>query len=279
MTFQHQFFTIALISCLLAFSACSLHPIVKNKNIVYDKENGLKLDVFSPKNKQKTKAVLVFIHGGNWNAGKKETYSFFGKGMARKNIVTVVIDYRLSPLATYDGMTSDAANAIAWVQKNIAQYGGDSSKIYVSGHSAGGHLAALVATDTTYFSALKMRNPLKGSILIDAFGLDMLTYLSAKSWDKDVMYYPTFSTNPEIWKKGSPIFHIHKGMPPFLIFIGSNTYPAIKSGAHDFMKVLQSTAPETQLIEKKGRGHIGMIFQFALPWNQAYKEVLHFMKQ
>ena len=279
MNFPPVLSTIALLSSLLAFGACSLHPIVKNKNIVYDQKKGLKLDVFSPKNKQQPKAVLVFIHGGNWNAGKKETYSFFGKGMARKNIVSVVIDYRLSPLATYKGMTEDAAQAIAWVHKNISQYGGDTSKIYVSGHSAGGHLAALVATDAAYFSSLNMANPLKGTILIDAFGLDMFTYLGQKSWNKDYMYYPTFSQNPEIWKKGSPIFHLHKGMPPFLIFIGSNTYPAIASGAHDFMSALQNTAPETRLIEKKGRGHIGMIFQFALPWNQAYKEVLQFMKQ
>jgi acetyl esterase/lipase len=256
-----------------------MHPIVKNKNIVYAKSSGLKLDIFGPQKKQEAKPVLVFIHGGNWISGHKDTYSFFGKGFARKGIVTVVIDYRLSPDTNYQGMVEDAAKALQWVHQNISSYGGDSSKIYVSGHSAGGHLAALLATDLNYTRPLKLAGTTKGTILIDAFGLDMFDYLSHSRFKKDAIYYPTFSKDPETWKAASPQYHLQNNNPPFLLFLGGSTYPAIKSGTHNFMTALQNTAPETKLVNVKGRGHIAMIFQFVFPKIQAYKEILNFMKQ
>ena len=81
--------------------------------------------------------------------------------MARKGIITVIIDYRLSPSIAYKGMTTDVAMAIQWVQENIGSYGGNNNKVFVSGHSAGGHLAALIATDNQYFDSLGKSIPFK----------------------------------------------------------------------------------------------------------------------
>ena len=170
---KYLFFVITVF--LFVFSSCA---VLKTKNIVYNKEHDLRLDVYSPKKVDKPKKVLVFIHGGNWVHGKKSIYKFFGKGFAKKGIVTVIINYRLSENVTYDSLTINSAMAVKWVKQNIGQYNGDTNSIFVSGHSAGGHLAALIATDDSYFNKLNIRNPIKGTILIDAFGLDMYTYLS-----------------------------------------------------------------------------------------------------
>ena len=75
--------------------------------------------------------------------GKKELYSFLGNRMARKNILTVIVDYPKSPVANYDEMANDVATAVKWVKNNIVSYGGDPQKIFISGHSAGGHLTAM----------------------------------------------------------------------------------------------------------------------------------------
>lgn len=271
---------ILLFMGLLFFSRCSIKPVFKKRNIVYDAEHKLALDVYAPRHSKEPKPVLVFIHGGNWAHGHKKLYRFFGKGMARKGLVSVVIDYRLAPNADYKGMATDAARSIKWVKEHISAYGGDSTKIFVSGHSAGGHLAALVATDDSYFKSLGMPQPLKGSILIDPFGTDMYTYLRISQAPQDsAYYYPVFTSNPEVWKKASPVFHLHNGMPPFLLFVGGNTYPAIAYGTNQLQTALIPYQPDVKLIPVKRKHHVGMIFQFINPGNKAYKEILEFIRQ
>ena len=119
------------------------------------------LNVFAPRKHAVLKDVFVFIYGGTWNSGKKSLYSFLGNRMARKDVVTVVIDYPKSPQANYDEMATDAAKAIKWVKENITRYGGNPDKIFVSGHSAGGHLAALISVRDDYFKKFGIPNPIK----------------------------------------------------------------------------------------------------------------------
>jgi acetyl esterase/lipase len=264
-----------LFICLFGLSSCSVKT---SKNIVYNNQHNLKLDVYSPKKADKPKQVLVFLHGGNWVRGKKSIYHFLGKGFAKKNIVTVIINYRLSPKGTYDSLATNAAMAVKWVKQNISLYHGDTNNIFISGHSAGAHLAALAATDNRYFNKLNMKNPIRGTILIDAFGLDMYTYLTL-SHSRDSLYYPIFSSNPETWKKGSPIFYLKKDMPPFLMLLGTKTANIITKGSYDFLKALQPYKPNTSLILVKGKGHVGMIFQFLNRHKKSYKDIIEFIHQ
>ena len=177
--------TIVLLSLIFCCSCTSYLKTKRSKNIIYNqnvnklvaKEDLLKLNIFVPRKNKAPKPVLVFIHGGNWTSGNKSLYSFFGNRMAAKGIVTVVIDYTLSPKANYERMAFESAQSIKWIKENIKNYGGNPDKIIVSGHSAGGHLGALIAFDNRYFDSLHLENPIKGVILIDAAGLDMYTYL------------------------------------------------------------------------------------------------------
>ena len=95
---------ILLSAFMLLLCSCSFQSVTKSKNIIYDPENKLALTIFSPKNKTEPKEIFVFIYGGNWKKGNKSLYNFFGKRMAGKGIVTVIIDYRLSPITDYRGM-------------------------------------------------------------------------------------------------------------------------------------------------------------------------------
>lgn len=270
----HQLFLYLVVNTLIA---CV--PVKRSNNIVFDPVNKLTLNVFAPEKQDQQYPVLVFIHGGNWLTGEKETYNFFGKGMAGNGIVTAIIDYRLSPATDYKGMAKDAATAVNWIKENIKGYGGDTSKIFVSGHSAGGHLAALIMTDSSYFQNLKITNPVKGSILIDPFGLDMESYLLNSTNKKDKIYLPIFSTDTNEWKKASPINYLNAKQRPFLVYIGSNTYAAIKTDVNNFMKKIKYLRPETKLIEVEGKRHAGMILQFYKTNNKRYREIIEFMKQ
>ncbi len=236
-----------------------------------------KLNVFAPKNKKNLKPVLIFIHGGNWNSGNKSLYNFFGSRLARKNIVSVIIDYPLSPAARYDKMAISSALSVKWVKENIKQYGGDPERIYISGHSAGGHLATLISLDNKYFDSLKIQNPIQGIVMIDAAGLDMYGYLMEEKFGAGHTYLETFTATPAKWKDATPLYHLHQNMPPMLIFRGGKTYPSIIKSNEKFIAALPEYTTRFTYILQKPKHHVPMIVQFFFPYNPRYRDIKKFM--
>lgn len=275
--FMNYLFFLLLLAAGLLLSACSIKPVSKTKNVTYNAQHKLQLDVYAPRKIKEPKKVLIFVHGGNWIHGRKSIYPFFGKGMARKGMIGVVINYRLSPATNYEGMATDVAEAVKWVKENCSAFGGDPGNIYISGHSAGAQLAALVATDDSYFEKLGTKNPIRGTVLIDAFGLDMYRYFSLSKNEKDTMYRRVFSNDPATWKKASPTYHLSKNMPPFIMFTGGKTYPVIKQMNEEFYADVVKYQPATKFIIVKRKRHVPMIFQFINPGARAYKHILGFM--
>jgi acetyl esterase/lipase len=270
---------VILAAFLLTLSGCSFKRISRSKNITYLSKAQIgkqELNIFSPKAKS-AHDVLVFIHGGNWNSGKKSQYSIIGSHWAKKGVVCVIIDYPLSPNADYRHMASASAHAVKWVKDNISQYNGNPDRIFVSGHSAGGHLAALISTDNQYFENLKISNPIAGTILIDAAGLDMYGYLLEEKFAEDHTYLKTFTKDPKVWKEATPLYHLHRNMPPMLIYRGGKTYDSILKSNEKFVKALHEYAPETPYHIQKSKKHIPMITQFFNPWNNRYEEIIRFM--
>ncbi len=283
-----NFFIISTITSLILFiniTGCAFRTVHRYKNIVYSNralsvvKKPQTLNIFAPKKNKELKEVFIFIYGGSWNSGKKQLYSFLGNRMARKNILTVVVDYPKSPGAKYDEMANDVATAVKWVKNNIVSYGGDPQKIFISGHSAGGHLAALVGIKNDYFFRAGITNPLKGIILIDAAGLDMYGYLKAENFKDGNTYLATFTNNPVIWKQASPLYFLHDSMPAILIYRGGKTYPSIETSNEKFVTALKTYVVDPDYHVLKGKKHIPMILQFLNPSNHRYDEIIQFMKK
>lgn len=268
---------LSLTALCLLLASCSIKPVSKTKNVTYSASQNLQLDVYAPRKIKSPKKVLVFVHGGNWIHGKKSIYRFFGKGMARKGVVGVVFNYRLSPQANYKGMAEDVADAVTWVKNHCKDFGGDPDNIYISGHSAGAQLAGLVANDNSYFTRTGIQNPIKGTILIDAFGLDMYRYFTLSNNPKDTMYKRVFTEDPATWKKASPAYHLSEKMPPILMFVGGKTYPVIKQVNTEFYAEVVKYQPATQFIIVKRKRHVPMVFQFINPGAKPYRYILDFM--
>ena len=167
------------------------------------------LDLYLPKDK-KDFPVLFFVHGGAWVHGDKgfmHLYSGVGRYYASQGIGAVIINYRLSPGVKHPEHIKDVARAFAWTVKNIEKYGGRTDQIFISGHSAGGHLVALLATDETYLKAegLSFKN-IKGVIPISGV------------YEVPAKVLPlVFGTDPEVCKKASPTCNVKEGLPPFLL--------------------------------------------------------------
>ena len=266
-------------------AGCAFKFVNRSKNITYSsstKDSGeatQQLNVFAPAGNKKLNSVFIYVHGGSWNSGNKNLYSYFGNRMARKGIVTVIPNYPKSPKAGYHEMAEVIAAAVKWTKEHITDYGGDSNRIFISGHSAGGHLAALVSIKEEYFKNLHMPNPIKGLILIDAAGLDMYGYLKEENFEAGNSYLNTFTNNPVIWKQASPIYYLHNGMPPMLIYRGGKTYPSIIKSNEKFTDSLKSYDSKFTYQLQPGKKHVPMITQFFNPYNKRYKEMVSFMKE
>lgn len=290
-TFLTFFLIFSLLTLSFMFSNCASK---KYENISYlDKAVSEKtanqplptLNIFSPKKikkfskkfdaKDQKLPVLIFVHGGNWNSGDKETYNFFGRNFAKKGIITVIVGYTLSPNANYDDMAKQIAAAIKWTKNNIEKYNGNANKIFLTGHSAGGHLIALSTMNPKYEVE---DTTVSGLILNDAAGLDMYNFLQNEPPKSSNNYDTTWTQNPETWKKASPIYYIDKQTPPIMLYLGKKTYESIKVSNARFLDSLHQVQPNVKpvLLNKK---HVPMMVQYFFPWSKRYDEIIKFIKE
>ncbi|GAB3762257.1 alpha/beta hydrolase [Spirosoma pomorum] len=239
-----------------------------------------RLDVYQPRKTSTTlRPVVVFIHGGSWNSGNKNIYTFIGRRLAKQGCVAVVINYRLAPTVRVPAMADDCATAVRWTKQHIADYGGDPERIFVMGHSAGAGLAALLAMDNALFTKLGLsENPVKGAILDDPAGLDMYDYLKKMEYPNDEQYLVPYGKDPAVWRAVSPLYYVHKGAPPMLLYVGERTYPSIKSSSEKFRQRLTENGIRHTFTIIPRKKHIGMVLQLFWKNNQIYQDILAFVK-
>ena len=276
---------VAVGSLVLGTEYVVARPSQRTKNVAYvaksapdfDAERHV-LDVYAPRKPAPDAGgypVVMFIHGGSWTSGNKNIYTFIGRRLAKQGVVAVVINYRLAPAVHVPEQAADCARALAWTVANIRPHGGDPARIFVMGHSAGGGLAALLATDDALLAANGLpQNPVRGAIMNDPAGLDMYTYLKEMRYENDATYLVPFGNDPAVWKAQSAIYKIRPGIPPFMFFIGGETYPSISRAAGNFrdrLKAIGQPAPYTVI---PGRHHIPMVLQLYWQHNIIYRDLL-----
>jgi len=253
--------------------------VKKDINYTAQNDQSRQLNVYYQKDIAVKKDVIIFIHGGSWSSGKKDTYWWIGRNLARKGVVTVTINYGLTPRNQFTQMGDDCAAAVKWVSNHIADYGGNADRIFLMGHSAGAHLAELINADPRYFKKSGIANPVKGVILNDPFGLDMKEYMTTA--EKDGSYYDflrSFSSDPLNWEKGSPLHYVQNSRNPHLIFYGAKTYPAIQIQSSRLRQLLEQQKVPVTLKVIKGKKHVGMITQMIFGSNCLYSYILEFLE-
>ena len=168
------------------------------------------LDVCRPRSAT-TAPVIVFFYGGGWRSGSKRTYRYAAKALARRGYVTVLPDYRIYPQARYPDFLDDGAQAVRWVKDKAERFGGDPQKIFLMGHSAGAHIAAMLAIDANWLQKVGLAPGRDIAGLIGISGpYDFLPL-------KDETLKIIFGGNrPET----QPIFHVTAGAPPALLLTG-----------------------------------------------------------
>jgi acetyl esterase/lipase len=134
----------------------------KHANIAYADGERKKLDIYRPEDTSGGAApVVMFIYGGGWRAGDKFEYEFAGRALAANGFVAVIADYRLWPEAKYPDFIEDNAQAMKWIEDNIAGYGGDKNRFYLAGHSAGAYNAVMLALDSSFRKEYGITMPIR----------------------------------------------------------------------------------------------------------------------
>ncbi|WP_241560201.1 alpha/beta hydrolase [Marinomonas rhizomae] len=124
------------------------------KDIAYGTEPWQKLDVYVPPHSSgQSLPVVVFFYGGSWKDGSKDMYPFVGEAFAKQGYITVIADYSKYPQVKFPTFVEDGAKAVAWTYRHIAAYQGDPKRLFISGHSAGAHIGALLTADKHYLRA------------------------------------------------------------------------------------------------------------------------------
>lgn len=175
-------------------------------DVPYGADARHKLDVYWPERDAASAPVVIFFYGGSWSRGDRADYRFVGEALASAGIVTVVADYRLSPLVRWRDILRDCASATHWAFDLARKQG---SPLYVMGHSAGAYNAAMLALDARWLAAEKMQP----SQLAGWIGLaGPYDFLPIHDPDSQVAF-----DWPDTPRDSQPIAHVSRGAPRALL--------------------------------------------------------------
>jgi len=238
------------------------------------------LDVYRPRVAIEHAPVVLQLHGGGWTIGTKDTQGRpLMNRLARAGWVCVAANYRLSPRVHWPEHLVDAKRALAWIRHNIEEHGGDPSRVVVTGGSAGGHIAAMLAltahepryqpgfedVDTSVSAAIPMYAPYDLTEVYGRFGSGVGSRLASRFGAGVVGVTP--AEDPDAYVDASPITHVHAGVPPFLVVHGTidNLVPVTQ--ARRFVAALRDAGTDVTYVELPGAPHAFDVFHS--PWEHA----------
>ncbi|MHC5198924.1 MAG: alpha/beta hydrolase [Planctomycetota bacterium] len=223
----------------------------RKKNLVekdtYIKER-CRLDVYYPVD-QKGYATVVWFHGGGLTGGER----FVPTELQQQGLAVVAVNYRLSPKVNCPTYIDDAAAAVAWTFKHIAEYGGDPDKIFVSGHSAGGYLTSMVGLDKRWLAKYDVdADDIAGLIPFSGHTITHFTVRKERGIPE---------TQPII-DEFAPLYHVRPDAPPLVLITGDRELEILgryEENAY-LMRMMKVVGHEqTVIYELQGFDHGGMV--------------------
>jgi arylformamidase len=235
------------------------------------------LDVYAPA-KGKGHPIVVWIHGGGWQAGDKANVQKKPQAFVDRGFVFVSTNYRLLPEVSIKQMARDVAKAIHWVHDHAGKYGGDPKTIFIMGHSAGAHLAALVCTDHRYLKAEGLSlGIVKGCVPIDNATYDVPLQIATVEKRLAVIFRRKFGDSKSQTDL-SPVAHVagKKNIPPFLI-LHTALHRERKMQSHRLAAVLRKAGITADVISARGKTHRTLNTELGLPNDKPTKAVFAFV--
>ena len=232
-------------------------PVVETHAIEYDATHALSLDVYPARGATGPAPVVLFFYGGTWIDGHREFYRFVGESLSRNGVTVVVPDYRKAPANPFPAFMEDAATAAAWTKRHAAEFGGDPARVHLMGHSAGAHMAVLLAADPRYLARQQLA-PRDFASVIALSG----PYEFVPSKERKVMgVFP----DRERWPESQPMNFVDGDEPPFLLMHGSNDHRVRKAQSERLATRLRAAGVPVTLEIVPNTRHIAMVNGFRSP--------------
>lgn len=232
-------------------------------DVAYGAHHAERLDVF-PAARPGPAPVHVFIHGGYWQRMDKADFSFVVRGLRPAGAVTVVVNYGLVPSIDLDELVRQCRAAVAWIYRHARRWGGDPDRITVSGHSAGGHLVAmLLATDWADFDA--PADVVKGGCAISGlYDLEpiRLCYLNE-----------VLKLTPEVARRNSPV-HLPPGRPtPLILAVGGTEGAEYHRQTDDLASAWRARGLPVEVLDLAGHDHFSIVAELESPFSRLARAI------
>jgi len=191
--------------------------------------------------------TLAYIHGGYWQMNDKEPYAFFGETLLPAGFNLALIEYTLAPAARLDQIVGEVRAAVAWLIEHAAELGGDPRRVFVSGHSAGGHLTAMAMSDPRVAAGLAISGlydlePIRLNYLNDKLGLD-----------------------PAEAARNSPILHLPSQASPLIVAVGLGELPELIRQSEDYWAAWHAKGLPGQYLPVPVHDHFSILEELAQP--------------
>jgi arylformamidase len=231
----------------------------------YGSDYWQRLDVYLPANASPSRLpVLCFLPGGAWINGCKEWLAFMAPVLTSLPALFVALSYRHAPEAKFPAQLDDTVDGLAWVHRNITRWGGDAARIYLGGHSAGGHLAALATLRREALAARGLPPNVVRACLPISAPFDLTSDDPVRR-----QKVSAFLRSPEDVTAASPIVHVKGNRTPFVITYGTDDLPELVPQAMQMAAALKSAGAPVESLVLQGRNHFNTHEDCALadgPW-------------
>ncbi len=226
-----------------------------DRNIVFtppDWPRPMQLDLYTPQ-RDGPRPAVVLLHGGHWRLGAREMMSPIAVTLARRGYVAITVSYRLAPMARFPAQLRDSEQAVYWLGQNAARLHVDPARIGAWGFSAGGHLAALMAT---LDPADPLSTPMPPLRAVVAGGAPTdLEHFNAE--DGMALFGVTAAQDPALYRNASPLYHVSAKAPPIFLYHGTADTTVLPEQAQALRKALADVGAPVELYMVLGAEHAG----------------------
>lgn len=272
---------------LLLMAACGRAQTPRVlRDIPYGSEPLQRLDLFLPAARDFTS--VLFLHGGSLSGGDKNDDDYRGicRPFAASGVACASMNYRLFPAVKWPAPEQDAASAFAWMKSHIAEYGGDSTRVYLFGHSSGCLLASLLGTDASFLAARRLKlSDVAGVVAMGCRLNDVVDDSGATP--EQVRHH--FATDPydsafgsiEALNNAVPAAHVSAAMPPFLILIAEaeQIHPPLVADANEFVARARKAGARAEYVILPGLTHYSAIRNARSPDDPTLRRILQFIRK
>ena len=217
--------------------------------------------------------VFIFFHGGAWAHGNPQDYGFIARNIAPEGYIVVLGGYRLNEAGRYPAMLQDTASVIGWVHQNIARYGGDPDRIFLSGHSAGAYNVAQVALGGQWLADAGVPNDSIRGVVGLAGPYDFYPF----DTDRSRAAFDSVGAGEE----SQPVNNVTEAAPPMLLVHGEDDTVVRIRNSKALEKALEAAGSHVETLYLPGKTHNDPLLALTSPWRRnplVFDTVTQFMK-